>query len=479
MSYLPKYKNDLFISYRHIVNEDDDKWVDVFCNKLMKRLKVIVSESVEAWKDNEELRAGDVWRQEIDEALESSAIFLAIISRTYLDSKVCRHELDRFIGLTKDAAAAMPHRIVPIFKQPTKADQEIPSRLRGSNHFIFFQEDPPGSKYWRELGPGMDVKRTRQFQEKLERLAQELSDQLETLKDNLRQQAIGKVYLASVGPELNDEREKLRFDLQQRGYLVVPQHDYFWNEDNVREEMAEDLHEAKLCVHLIGRSASDEPETPGRAKLQLELGVEAMRGNAKPLPLVWIQPADQTDATARELIAYVENELSNEGVEYWQGSLEEFKTQIYDKLPKAPAQPAQGAAKSVREIALIVEEGDLAATGEINTLLVANLNVETSRIGFSGTVAKNLPALEKTLARCGRCILFWGAQSEDWVKEILAMDALAGHIGPEQLCVYAAAPQTPEKSTFCTSKARVMLAGPGGGETELRAFLAATERGQG
>src|SRR5580704_13926944 len=125
MGYLPQFKNDIFISYRRVSNEGEDRWVDAFCDRLRARLADLVGD-ITIWRDSAAIRAGDQWRPEIAEALDNAAIFLAIISRTYFDSDVCRAELDRFLGCAKEAAEAMQRRIVPIFKQPTKPDQELP-----------------------------------------------------------------------------------------------------------------------------------------------------------------------------------------------------------------------------------------------------------------------------------------------------------------------------------------------------------------
>jgi hypothetical protein len=464
MGYVPQFKNDIFVSYRHSSNEGQDKWVDTFCKRLEERLTEFVGD-ITIWKDKTELRAGDLWRPEIAEALDSAAIFLAIISRTYFESDVCRCELDQFLGRTKEAAEALQRRLVPIFKQPTKPGQELPQELAQIHHHEFFQLDPPGSTRFKEFGPETDANR---FWETLEQLAQDLMDALETLKGEARKRVVGTVYLARVGPELQAERAKLRSDLQQRGYLVVPECEYLWNATDFHEKIADDLNAAQLCVHQVARTPSIDPNTAERARLQLDLATQTMKSKGKSLPLVWIQPASETDESARALIDYIEQELSNEGVEYSQENLEDFKTQIYDKLPRRTAAPS-------REVALLVEEGDVAATGEINALLVDKLGVDPRRIKLTGSNLQDPSSLAKVLARCGKCVIFWGGQAEAWVSDILTLDVLAGYIGKEKLCVYGAAPASPEKSTFRTTQARIIDAMSGGQESDLRQFLGTTE----
>src|SRR5688572_295536 len=128
MGYVPRFKNDIFISYRHVSNEAHDKWIDAFCGALGASLAELVG-NVTIWRDEAAIRAGDQWRPEIAAALDDTAIFLAIVSRTYFDSDVCRNELDGFLGRIKDASEALQRPIVPIFKQPPKLDQEMPQEL--------------------------------------------------------------------------------------------------------------------------------------------------------------------------------------------------------------------------------------------------------------------------------------------------------------------------------------------------------------
>jgi TIR domain len=466
MGYLPQFKNDIFISYRHASNASNN-WVDEFHKQLRASLEERVGQ-VAIWRDSAEIRAGDQWRTEIDEAVDTAAIFLAVFVKTYFDSSVCAKELDRFLARTKDPKQVIQRMIVPIFKLLPRPDQ-VPPELDAIHHHLFFQSEP-----YSEFVPG-DDKTTHRFYEALSRLALDLSIQLGKLRGDTLTHMVGTIYLAQVGPELYTEREKLRSDLLQRGYWVVPEHPYLWHASDFDKKIAEDLDAAQLCVHLVGRTASSEPETPKQARLQLELATKMMKRKSKPPPLVWISPAKETADAARNLIEYVEQDLANEGIEYGEGSLEDFKTQIYDHLPPQPAAPS---VTKVCEIALIVEEGNIGATGDLNDVLVDKLKREPQRLQFSGAVPKEPSSFIKALGRCEQCIIFWGAQSEGWLHDILALQALAGHLGKDRLAVYVAAPVTPEKTTFRTNKARMIQATSAMNETELREFLAVRMAGQ-
>jgi TIR domain len=472
MPYLPKVKNDIFISYRHASNETHDRWIDSFCQELQARLAELIGE-VTIWRDKAKLVAGEQWRVEIAEAIDSTAIFLAIISRTYFDSDVCRKELNHFLGRIKSASQQVHGPIVPVFKQPPKPDQDLPRELAEIHRHEFFKWDPLGSHHFREFSPAKGDE-SFLFWETLERLAQDLMDTLEKIR-GIDTPPAGTIYLSRVGPELHDVREKLRSDLRQHGYQVLPDREYFWNSSEIKEKITNTISTAELCIHLIAKTASIEAETSERARLQLQLATEIMARRGKPPPLVWLQPSDTIDASARPLIDYVEQDLANLGVEFIEDSLEEFKTQIYAKLPsRLPIQPS---APSSGDVAMIVEESDIAATGEINTFLVNELHLNPKRIVFLGCTVRDFTSLHKTLSSCGKCLIYWGKQSEEWLCEVLAHEALTAHIDSRRLGVYAAAPETAEKATFLTTKARTISGTTGTSKDELRSFLLSEEIG--
>lgn len=467
MGYLPQFKNDLFISYRRIANETHDNWVDVFCTELRASLVELVGD-VSMWRDEAQLVAGAPWRPEIAEALNGAAIFLALISRSYLDSDECRKELDQFLERQKNGTEGGQRRIVPIFKQPPKPQQELPHELGEVHRHEFFRWDPPGSPRFRELRPSQDGPDTRDFWETLGRLAQDIMVALEDLHSGEAQRALGKIFIARVCPEIEIERERLRSDLQQRRYLAVPEHEYLWNADDFRDKIDRDLEEALLCIHLVATTESIDPKAAERSRLQLELAHQAMKRRGRPAPLVWIQPAAQIHPSTRALIDYIEGDLANEGVEYWRGGLEDLKTQIYDQLLPATQPQVAGL---VREAALLFEESDVGGLGALKALLVDGLAIDPQPVKFTGSSPKDVARLQRALGGGGQCLIFWSGQSEEWVQDVLDNPALAGRLGRDKACVYVAGPATPEKATFQTTKARTVQAVDDLNEPALRAFF--------
>jgi hypothetical protein len=461
MGYLPQFKNDLFVSYRRVSNQTPEKWVDTFCKALHVKLLELVKDVV-IWQDDQIQIAK--WRPEIEQALDEAAIFLAIICQTYFQADECIKELDRFLARLKDSSKGSQRRILPIFKQPPESSQ-LPDEITQWQRYDFYQMEK--STHFREFSPNGDSASA--FWERLEIVAQDIKRQLKELKEGYEcHEALGKVFIGHVSPELDWERKRLRSDLQQRRFLIVPECEYFWSSSDIRDKITRDLDEARLSIHLVARTGSTDRKAADKAKLQLELAHQAMQRKGFPPPLVWIQPANDVDPSARDLIDYIKSDLANEGVDYWEGGLEEFKTQIYDKL-RTVFPPT--ASSPVRQIALLVEEGDIAELGAINKLLVEKFHLDPKTIKFSGVSPKDAARLSRFLASCDQALIFWGNQPEEWVSDVLDHETLSALHGSHRLCVYAAGPVTPEKKIFQRLVARTILAGDDFNEADLRAFL--------
>ena len=463
MGFLPQFRHDLFISYRRVSNDTPDRWVDTFCDDMRSQLRERVGE-VAIWRDSADLRAGDAWRPEIAEAVESTGIFVALMARTYFDSDECRKELDRFLGRLKAPEGSGGRKLLPIFKHPPRNPDEKPAELREIGHHEFFVQEPRG---WRELDRKRDPD---DYWERMSRMVQDLTLALEDLQGRHRKQALGKVFINRVAPELLQERERLRSDLLQRGYLVVPEHEILWNAADHHQRLLQDLSEALLCVHLVSGNASIEPLSPERDRAQLALAQAEMARLGRPAPLVWIHCAAAVAPQQQALIDYIRNELCNAGVDYLQGSLEELKTQLLEGLPKPVAAAAPARAP---RLALLVEAGDLADLGPLKALLAGKLGVDVRTLGLRGAAPEDEARLRKTLSLCGQVLVFWSRQPEDWVTDLFDHEALAGHLGRDRLAVYATGEGSPAKGLFDNPNARLLKGLVSQNESGLREFVAA------
>ena len=80
----------VFLSYSH----DDRELVEAIA-------KEIKEERFECWIDSECLRAQENYNYAIDKAIDDAIIFIAFLSKTYVNKKYCIHEFDRAIDKEK------------------------------------------------------------------------------------------------------------------------------------------------------------------------------------------------------------------------------------------------------------------------------------------------------------------------------------------------------------------------------------------
>jgi hypothetical protein len=106
-------KFDVYVSY---ANSDDDRspsepWVGRFVLDLTARLHMMMGRSPEIWMDKLRVERID---NGIKNALTSSALFLALLSPSFLTSRLCMKELGSFVD------AAGPSRVVKVVKFPAR-----------------------------------------------------------------------------------------------------------------------------------------------------------------------------------------------------------------------------------------------------------------------------------------------------------------------------------------------------------------------
>lgn len=467
MGYLPQYENDIIISYKHASNKLPDRWVDTFQKVLEAQLEYRIGK-VKFWRDTEGgIQGGDEWLKQIYEALDTTAIFLAILTPQYIRSDVCVKELDYFLKRFSDPNAAIKPVIMPVHQLPP--EDKLPPELTSIQDVKFFRQEP-----LLEFTPEGENEAEKKFFATLVQLAQILSEKLKMLRGELRKQMAGTVHLGVESSWLQEEREAIRADLLQRGYWVVPEHPYLWNSADLESTIASEIGTSDLCVHLIGPADPNEPETHAHARLQLERAVEIMKRKGRPAPVVWIKPGTGGD-DVNSLIAYVKQELPNHGGDWCEGSLEDFKNLIISKLPKPATSPAGSTVPKPSDLALIVERNDVSAARKLQEILVNTLECDVQIIQLADFTPNEAVLPIKVPSRCNKCIIFWGTQTEDRVRDILAIDALAPYRGKQRLCVYIAPPEIEEKRGFLTPKARVIPGISTTDEAELRDFIKSAE----
>ena len=233
MGLVTGYDNDVFISYGHIDNQPfgdpGGGWVDIFHEHLQNFVNVHLGRRTKVWRDKR-LTGAEVFSDEIEQQLRSSAVLISVISPAYMQSEWCNREL---IGFTKAAqdrgglrVGNLP-RVVKVLRLPVERSA-LPSLLDEVLGKQFYRVDP-ASERARDLllDPGADARQV--FRTLVYDVAYDLSQLLGSMAASggvataaPAAPAGDTVFLAWTTGDLTEEREKLRRELEARNYRVLP-----------------------------------------------------------------------------------------------------------------------------------------------------------------------------------------------------------------------------------------------------------------
>ncbi len=262
MAYSRKEGHDIFISYTS--DDDDVKWVVNFRKllklKLDKRLKVLeggeLTNKTSIWKDNSMPASGSL-NQELIETIQSSALFLVVMSEYYLLSDWCKKELDCFI----DSTAGHPsNKVLIVEKEETDRDK-WPSGLRDSQGSTLLAlklfEEKEGTDLFEsiplktrqgEFDPIVD-KKTKHFATKI---GSNLFN-IKRLRSSVGTQNKVSIFLSLCpeGGSSNRYQDELKLELQKSEHIsILPDIIPYMFEKSLQERIAE----CDLFVQILDRN---------------------------------------------------------------------------------------------------------------------------------------------------------------------------------------------------------------------------------
>ncbi|HEY6342462.1 MAG TPA: toll/interleukin-1 receptor domain-containing protein [Bryobacteraceae bacterium] len=265
MAYIPGCSADVFISYAHRDNRDG--WVTRLKDKLIEKLTpFLAGHTAEVWFDDR-LRPGVYFKEEIQQKLKDTPIFVAVVSPAYLDSEFSIvNELDWFQNQPGSS------EIIQLLKVPLEKGQEVP--LPASGYEVL--HDPKD-------GHLLDS----------EALDKILDKVVAAITGKLRDfwELRPKIYVAQIRNEQWKPRwDELKDLLHAEGYAILPKGILPLRVPDGR--IREWLESARLSVHLEG--VADDP----LAQRQLEIA----RQTGRPAIVLSAPPAeDQLPAIVAEV----------------------------------------------------------------------------------------------------------------------------------------------------------------------------------
>src|SRR6202044_663693 len=204
----------------------------------------------------------------------------------------------------------------------------------------FFQIDPQSGRV-RELDEVFGTDAQRDFWMKLDDLAHDIAALLEILQCESPDaipclQAIKKeaVFLAETTADLRDQREAIRRDLQQHGYIVLPARGLPLVASEMKTSLEEDLAQCRMSIHLVGRNYGFVPEGSSVSLLEIQNELAIERGKQGDfMRLLWIPAGQQVedDRQARVIDQFRMDPRMQTGADLLETFFEDLRTVVHDR----------------------------------------------------------------------------------------------------------------------------------------------------
>jgi len=487
-SYLPGYSADIFISYSHNddlpFGEDGSRWVTDFHRNLDIRVRAYLGRAAAIWRDPK-LGGSDIFSDEIAIQLRGSGLLVSVISPSYLRSDWCSRELQTFVEAAQQSGGidvGHKKRLIKVIKTPVPR-AEVPQILDSIlGHEFFHVEWGTDSVREFHLDPSPEARRA--YWAKLDDVAQEVRVLIDSILKRgsaatQHHAPPATVYLAITSSDLQNERDILRRELQDRGHTVLPDHPLPWSGDRFVESVLSDLRRSHLSIHMLGARYGIVPEGEQRSIVELQSDLATEQNLRR---ITWMPPGlsitDERQATFLKALQLHSN--PSDRFELLETSLESLKTHVLDRLRESRLpQPVQSNDAGPARIYLVCEQRDRAEIAPLRQFLLGR--------GYDVILplAKGEPDQvrqdhHENLLLCDAVLIYWGGADEFWlrskVRDLARVRGL-GRTGPFAASgVLIADPPTLEKDEFDTRDAMVIRGFSPATSAAMDPFIAALSK---
>ncbi|MCL4203182.1 MAG: TIR domain-containing protein [Pirellulaceae bacterium] len=253
--YVPGFDSDVFISYSQANNHAG--WITKFRQQLEARLKERVPPGAVFFRDTDSLQGNDDLTPEITRSIRSTAVLVAVVSRSYVTRPWCQKECLEFQAANADRG--LTGRIFPV-RYDDVSPAEFQKFVGEKLGYEFFAKSPE-DKYVDALEPESDAFRTKmnilrmEIGAKLEELKTQPADVPSVAEAEFSPQLSSRptVFLAEPAPGLGDHADQLTSYLRAFQWEVVRPGDRFYELDNYESTFVTGLRRSLVFVQLLGR----------------------------------------------------------------------------------------------------------------------------------------------------------------------------------------------------------------------------------
>jgi hypothetical protein len=414
--------HDVFVSYAHIDNAPpsgvDEGWVSNLHYDLERALARQLGGHCSIWFDQSELRGNHSATPEISAKVRKARTLVAVLSKAYLRSKWCLHELSLF----RERELAPDGRLFVVDIAGLDRSELQAAGVGDLTAYQFWFRDR--TKRIRTYGLPRPTPDEREYYRLLDDLATDIADTLK--RDQATEVSSGSssgtngegpgprptgkcILMAEVTDDLEAMRQQVRRCLEQAGHSVRLAQTFGKPVEDFKREFERDLEGASLFVQLLSQVSSRSFDTlpEGYAVWQYH----AARSRSVRIAQ-WRDPSITPEAV--EDLAQRELLLQNTVL---RGTLDSFKRHLLD-LTTPVVEPARQA----------VPSGSLFVNAERSDLHIANRikdYVGKSAAVFlpveSGRPEELRCNIEANIVDCDGLLVVYGDGGAAWVQQQLRL----------------------------------------------------------
>ena len=297
---LEQVKNsDVLLNYAaiddHPLQEGKPGWVSQLHRNLEVRMEQLSGEKVNIARLLEE-SVSPALEVELLEHVPQAGAMISVVSPPFVHSEFCQREVEQFWQGAEQTGGRWVEdkaRLLKVLKTAV-SEQQMPQQLSDIFSplfgFEFFERDAETGRV-REFDETFGPALKQRFFERVYDLAYDTCQVLSVLKQVREKEDFSVepdpnrqwVYLATTTSDVQDERDRIRRELLERGHAVLPDAPLPMLSRDVEATVAECLEKCTIAIHLLGRHFGVTPEDSSESIPALQVRLTAQRPNLQRL----------------------------------------------------------------------------------------------------------------------------------------------------------------------------------------------------
>jgi hypothetical protein len=492
---IAKFENDIFISYAHIDNEPLAEglkgWVEAFHERLRVKLTQMLGEEPSIWRDLK-LQGNDKFSDTLVARVGHVGLLVSVLSPRYVKSEWCLREIEEFARSALASGGLQIGDKLRIFKvlKTHIPLEEHPLPLRETLGYEFFEYDPArgrAKEFSQEVVPARDIR----YWEKLDDIAYDIKQMLETLKGASGQPSVGApgltIYLAETTSDLCQERERIKRELMQHGHTVLPDKALPLVGGEIERVVSDFLARSQMSVHLIGGPYGIIPEGQKKSVVHLQSDLALDLGD-RLQRIVWmpIGIEGQDDAQQRFIDQFRMGRAGGKATEVLQTRLEELKTLIQErialKIRESEIKQSPVSNGDRPSVYLISDKQDIGEAMPVADYLFDH-GLDVTQPATEGEEALVLEDHKENLLSCDAAMIYYGRASEIWLRmKQRELQKIAGYGRTSPMAakaIYISGPATESKERVRVHDALVIKSYEGFAPDQLVPFIDQVQKAKG